>query len=161
MPKVCPVCAHEKRQEIEKALLGSAKLPEIAQRFSLPKWSLYRHKQRHLPARLKKAQEAQEMTDADSLLGQMKYLQAKALTILQTAEKSGKLKIALGAIHEARENLELLAKLTGDLKEGPTVNILVSPAWVTLRTIILRTLESYPEARLKITEALKEVDGAV
>jgi len=160
MPKKCPVCVHGERQEIEKALLGSETLHQVAQRFALPKWSLYRHKQRHLPRQLKKAQEAKEMIQADSLLRQMLYLQSRALNILMTAEVAGELKTALGAIREARGNLELLAKLQGELAQEGTINILVMPAWVSLRTIILRTLEPYPEARLKLSQALSEVDHA-
>ncbi|MGA2669916.1 MAG: hypothetical protein ABSF21_00640 [Dehalococcoidia bacterium] len=160
MPKSCPVCVHPERQEIEKTLLGSAKLPDIAQRFALSRWSLYRHKQRHLPGQLKKAQDIKEKAQADSLLRQILYLQSRALTILKKAEQTGELKTALIAIREARGNLELLAKLQGDLAQEGTVNIVLSPAWVSLRTIILQTLEPYPEARLKIGQALGEVDHA-
>jgi hypothetical protein len=160
MPKQCPVCVHSERQEIEKALLGSETLHQIAQRFSLSYWAVYRHRQKHLPKQLKKAQDVQEMIQADSLLRQMLYLQSRALTILRTAEASGELKTALGAIREARGNLELLAKLGGELAQEGTINILVMPAWVSLRTVILRALESYPEARLKIAQALSEVDHA-
>jgi len=160
MPKQCPVCIHPERQDIEKALLGSEKLPDIAQRFALSRWSLYRHKQRHLSQQLKKAQKAQEMLQANSLLRQILYLQSKALTILRTAEASGNLKTALAAIREARGNLELLAKLQGDLAQEGTINITLSPTWISLRTVILQTLEPYPEARLKIAQALGEVDHA-
>jgi transposase-like protein len=159
MPKQCPVCGHPERQEIEKALLGgSATLPEIAQRFSLPKWSLYRHKHRHLPSTLIKAQEAKEVARADSLLDQLKQLQKKALTLLDKAEAAGDLRTALQGVREAKGCLELLAKLQGELAQEGTINILVMPAWVSLRTIILRTLEPYPEARMKIAQALSEVD---
>lgn len=58
-----------------------------------------------------KAQDAQEMIQADSLVKQMLHLQSRALTILKTAEASGDLKTALGAIREARGNLELLVRL--------------------------------------------------
>ena len=160
MPKQCPVCVHPLRQEIEKALLGSETLPEIAQRFSLPKWSLYRHKQRHLPATLVKAQEAQEVARADSLLDQLKQLQQKALELLGKAEAAGDLRTALQGVREAKGCLELLAKLQGELAQEGSINIVLSPSWVSLRTVILRTLEPYPEARLKIAKALSEVDHA-
>ena len=110
MPRKCPVCISEQRQEIEKALLGSETLPEIAQRFSLPKWSLYRHKQRHLPVSLIKAQEAQEVVRADSLLDQLNQLKEKALTLLDKAETAGDLRTALQGIREARGCLELFLK---------------------------------------------------
>jgi hypothetical protein len=151
---------HPERQEIEKTLLGTEKLPDIAQRFALSRWSLYRHKQRHLLQKLKKAQDIKEKAQANSLLRQMLYLQSRALTILKTAEASGELETALRAIREARGNLELLAKLQGDLAQEGTINIVLSPSWISLRTIILRTLEPYPEAKLKIAQALGGVDHA-
>ena len=158
MPKQCPVCVHTERQEIETALLGSATLPELAKRFSLPFWSLYRHKQRHLPSTLLKAREAQEVARADNLLDQVKYLQSKALDLLDKAEAAGELRTALAGVREAKGCLELLAKLQGDLAQEGTVNIVLSPTWITLRTVILQALEPYPEARLKLSQALSEID---
>jgi hypothetical protein len=160
MPKSCPVCVHTERQAIEKALLRSERLHEITQRYGVSKRSLFNHRDSHLPQQLKKAQKAEEMTQADSLLRQVLYLQSRALTILKTAEASGDLKTALGAIREARGNLELLAKLMGEIKEGTSVNILISPAWVSLRTVILQALEPYPEVKLKLSQVLKGVDNA-
>ena len=160
MPQRCSVCIHKKRQQIDRALLAHETLRYVAERFALSVWALHRHK-RHLSATLMKAEEAREAAQADSLLEQLQNLQTRALAILETAEASGDLRTALGAIREARGNLELLAKLLGELKEGTTVNVLVSPAWVSLRTVILQTLEPYPEARLKIAQALGEVDHHV
>jgi len=160
MPKQCPVCVHNERQEIEKTLLGSATLPEIAQRFALSKWAVYRHKHRHLPSTLIKAQEAKEVARADSLLDQLKHLQQKALTLLDKAEAAGDLRTALQGVREAKGCLELLAKLQGELAQEGSINIVLSPSWVSLRTVILRALEPYPEAKLKIAQALSEVDHA-
>jgi hypothetical protein len=64
----------------------------------------------------------------------------------------------LGAIREARGNLELLARLLGELESSPTVNLVVSPAFIELRTRILRALEPYAEARRAVTAALINVD---
>jgi hypothetical protein len=160
MPKQCPICIHSERQAIEKAILGSETLPEIAQRYALSKWSLYRHKQRHLSTSLLKAKEAQEVAGADSLLDQLKHLQSKALTLLDKAEAAGDLRAALQGVREVKGCLELLAKLQGELAQEGTVNVLVMPVWVSLRTTILRTLEPYPEARLKLSQALREVSNA-
>ena len=157
MPKTCPICVHSKRQEIEEALLVSIKLPEIAQRFSLSKWSIYRHKQRHLPTSLLKAKEAQEVAMADNLLEQLKQLQQKALELLRKAEAAGELRTALQGVREAKGCLELLAKLQGELAQEGSINIVLSPSWISLRTVILRTLEPYPEARLRLSQALSEV----
>jgi hypothetical protein len=81
-------------------------------------------------------------------------LQTRALAILGKAEKTNDLRSALGAIREARSNLELLAKLVGELDERPTVNVMLDPAWLTLRATILGALASFPEARAAVASRL-------
>jgi transposase-like protein len=162
MPRKCTVCEHEKVEEINKALLEGVSLRDLAGRYSVSKTALHRHKESHLPAELTKAREAQEVTKADSLLDQVIELRDKALSILAKAERAGELRTALQGVREAKGCLELLARLQGELQERTTVNVLVNPQWITLRTVILRTLEPYPEARLKLVQALKEAeDNAV
>ena len=115
--------------------------------------------QTRLPSTLLKAKEVKELARADTILKQLKTLQGKAMDLLEKAERSGDLRTALQGIREARGCLELLAKLSGELaQEGSTVNVLVtSPAWIEMRTVILRTLTDYPEAREAVTQALSEV----
>ena len=72
----------------------------------------------------------------------------------------------MGAIREARGNLELLGKLTGELRErgiqpAPqnTVNVLVtSPEWLKIRNVIARALQPFPEARAAVVEALRDAE---
>jgi hypothetical protein len=103
---------------------------------------------------LVKAQDAAEVAHADNLLEQVKSLQARALTILDKAEASGDLRTALSAIREARGNLELLAKLLGELQQEGTVNVIMSPEWLSIRSTIVTVLEPYPQARTAVLEAL-------
>jgi hypothetical protein len=116
-----------------------------------------RHKGKHLPAKLVMAQAAEEVAEADTLLGQVKGLQARAYAVLDKAEEAGELRTALSAIREARGNLELLAKLLGDLDERPVTNVLVSAEWVTVRTAMMEALSPYPQARLAVAERLSEL----
>ena len=111
MPKACPICQHSKRQAIEKAILDKVELHQIAEQFNVSQRSLFNHKKNHLPGALVKARDAKEVNRGDTLLKQIKYLQARALTILRTAEASGTLKTALMAIREARGNLELVTRI--------------------------------------------------
>ncbi len=137
MPRMCTVCAHANRLVIDHTLVaGQEALRTIADRFSVSKTALVRHKEKHLPATLAKAREAEEVASADDLLSQVRDLQNRAFAILDVAEGTGDLRTALGAIREARSNLELLAKLLGELDERPQVNVLISPEWLSLRTII-------------------------
>jgi len=105
------------------------------------------------------AQAAEEIAQADDLLEQVRDLQAKALGILSKAEEAGELRTALSAIREARGNLELLAKLLGELDERPQVNLLVSPEWLELRAVIVGALEPYSDARGAVLKAIEGVSN--
>lgn len=98
--------------------------------------------------------EAAEGVRADDLLADLRDLQARTIAILERAEASGKLGTAVMAIGEARRNLELLAKLLGQLDERPTVNLLLAPEWLTVRAALLLALQPFPEARASVAEKL-------
>ncbi len=156
MPRTCSVCGHEKRAEINEALLADEPYRHIASRFGTSTGALQRHRADHLPVHLVKAQDAAEVAHADNLLEQVKSLQARALTILGKAEQAGDLRTALTGVREARACLELLAKLSGELQQEGTVNVLVAPEWLTMRHTITMALEPYPQAREAVLEALSE-----
>jgi hypothetical protein len=102
------------------------------------------------------------VAQADDLLDEVRSLQSRVLTILGRAEGVGDLRTALGAIREARGNIELLAKLVGQLDERPQVHLHLSPEWLELRTTIVGALEGHQEAKeavLKVLEAGTEDDG--
>jgi hypothetical protein len=101
------------------------------------------------------AKAAEEVAEADDLLGQVQDLQARTLSILEAAEATSEHRTALGAIREARSNLELLAKLLGELDERPVVNLNVSTEWLELRAVIVGALEPHPQARESVLRALE------
>ena len=158
MPRKCTICEHPKVEEINKALLETQNIAKVAKQYGVNYHALYRHKD-HIPAILTQAQEAQEVAKADSLLAQVTELRDKALSILDKAEQAGDLRTAPQGIKEARGCLELLARLQGELQEQTTVNILINPQWLSLRTVILQALEPYLEARQAVARALREVES--
>lgn len=129
MPRACTICTHPELEVINRALVEGTPNRRIASHHDITERAVRNHKAGHLPAALSKAKGAEEIADADDLLSQVKDLQTRALSILDKAEGAGELRTALGAIREARGNLELLAKLLGELDERP-VNVLVSPQWL-------------------------------
>jgi hypothetical protein len=156
VPRSCSVCSHPKAEEINKALIGGISAAEIAGRYrTIGERALRCHRSNHLPATLAKAQEAEEVAQADSLLDQVRDLHARTFDVLDQAEEAGELGVALSAIRETRSNLELLAKLLGELDERPQVNVLISPEWLELRVAIVGALDGHPEARRAVLRALK------
>jgi hypothetical protein len=157
MPRMCTVCDHHERHDIDEALVTGAPYRSVAKRFELSESAVYRHKAEHLPAHLLKAREAEELARAGDLLEQVRHLQTHALDILERAEETGDLRTALAAISQARGNLELLGKLAGELDERPVVNLNVSPEWLELRAVIVGALEPHPAARRSVLRALESV----
>ncbi len=61
---------------------------------------------------------------------------------------------------QLKSQLELLAKLLGQLDDRPQVNLMVSPEWVAVRAALLEALGAYPEARVAVAERLMLLEGA-
>ncbi len=159
MPRSCTICEHSKREAIDKALVGGASNRSVASLYDVSEAAVRRHKGNHLPAKLVMAQAAEEVAEADNLLDQVRDLQRRALAILGKAEEAGELRTALSAIKEARGNLELLAKLLGELDDRPVVNLNISPEWLELRAVIVGALEPHPEALSAVAGALEEAES--
>ncbi len=160
MPRSCTVCEHPDRAAIDKALVGGASNRSVASLYDVSEAAARRHKGKHLPAKLVMAEKAAEAAQADDLLAQVRDLQGRAYGILDKAEGAGDLRTALGAIREARGNLELLAKLLGELDERPQINLTIAPEWVELRAVIVGALEPHPEALGAVVGALERAENA-
>lgn len=159
MPRKCTICEHEQVEAINQELIRGISYRKISQKFSLSYDALYRHRE-HIPAEIAKAQQIDEAARADSLFFQVKELQAKAWELLNKAEAAGELKTALIGVREAKGCLELLAKVQGELDQEGAVNTILAPEWLKLRAVILQTLAPYPEAKNRLTNALRGVENA-
>ena len=71
MPRTCTICTHDKRPDIDQALVERRPFRTIADRFAVSKTALIRHHDDHLPASLMRAQKAAEAAQADALLAQV------------------------------------------------------------------------------------------
>jgi len=160
MPRVCTVCGHKDRDTIDQALVAGQSARSLAAVYRVSPDAIERHNAAHLPKTLVKAQAAQEVAHADSLLSEMRRLQKITLGLLSRAVGADDLRMALGAIREARSNLELLAKLTGELDERAQVNLVISPEWVLVRAALLTALAPYAEARQAVAAALVSIEAA-
>jgi coenzyme F420-reducing hydrogenase alpha subunit len=122
MPRTCSVCDHNDLSEINAALASNEPLRTIADRWSVSKTALIRHRNQHLPVSQLKAKEAEEGARTDDLFEQVRDLQERALATLDRAEQTEELSAALEAIREAKSNLELLARLLDELDERSQTN---------------------------------------
>jgi hypothetical protein len=123
MPRRCSVCDHDELADINSALASNEPLRTIADRWSVSKTALIRHRNEHLPASsLLEAKEAEETSSADDLLNQVRELHERALSTLNRGEEAEELDAAIRAIREAKGDVEHSAKLLEELDEGPQAN---------------------------------------
>jgi hypothetical protein len=122
MPRSCPICDHEDLDEINAALATNERIRTIAERWSVRKTALMRHRNEHLPFSAieakeaeAEAEEAEEDAPAEDLLDQVRDLQERALATLEEAEEAEELNAALRAIREVKGNLELMTKPLNEL----------------------------------------------
>jgi hypothetical protein len=127
MPRSCPICDHEDLDGINAALASNERIRTIAERWSVRKTALMRHRNEHLPysaieAKEAEAQEAEEDALGDNLLDQVRDLQERALATLEEAEEAEELNAALRAIREVKSNLELMTDPLNELDERSVDN---------------------------------------
>ncbi len=117
MPRACTICQHPRREAIDRALVGGAALSETAALFRVSNDAVSRHKANHLPAKLVLAQEAEDVREALDVIKQLKAINAASLHILKEAREQGKQGTALAAIDRIHKQIELQAKLLGELDD--------------------------------------------
>src|SRR5215203_2206106 len=132
MPRSCPICDHEDLDEINAALASNERIRTIAERWSVRKTALMRHRDEHLPysaieakeaeAKEAEAKEAEEDAPGDDLLDQVRDLQERALATLEEAEEAEELNAALRAIREVKGDLELMTDPLNELDERSVDN---------------------------------------
>lgn len=129
MPRLCKICQHPNRDDIDRDLVEGFALPSIAAKYretkrdSISVDSLGRHKANHLPLQLVEAQAVQRLTSADDLLSKIANLDADTTSIFTLAKRKGDLRTALAAVRERTRVVELLARIKGEIDERAQVLI--------------------------------------
>ena len=159
MLRSCTVCAHKSRDAIEDAFIEGASKRRIASHYGLTERAVRHHIREHLPPLLALARDAERAARADSLLDRIEALQSRTLATLDEAEQTDDYRARLGAIREARANLELIGEVTKELDRTPTINLHLSPEWVELRAVIVAALEPHPDAQESVLRALEGVEN--
>ena len=160
MPRTCTICTHPERSAIEAAIAQNSSYRVISRQFSIGHDSVQRHATAHIEMAIKESQAAKEEAAALDVVKQLKAINNTTLAILKEARTDKKPMTALAAIDRIHKQLELQAKLLGDLDERPQVNVLLSPEWLTVRGAITSALAPYSEAREAVALALGTIGGA-
>jgi len=154
MPRACTVCQSPAVEAINRELAAHTAIPALAAKYRVSSDALLRHRANHFPAVVAKAQEITDVREALDVLGQLKAINGAALTVLGEAHRSSNGELALKAIDRIQRQIELQAKLLGELDERPQINLVVSPEWLTLRLVIVQALMDHPAAQHAVLSAL-------
>jgi transposase-like protein len=106
----CSVCDHPQVGEIDLALVDGGSVRDVARRFGVGRNAVHRHRKGgHIVESLVRAAETADVARGDDLLTRVRDLEGRAFRILDRAERTGELRVALRAIAEARSTIKLLA----------------------------------------------------
>jgi hypothetical protein len=168
----CSVCSHRELAQIDTALARGVSVPAIARRFKLGIHSLYRHGRAHLPPQLRASLLAGpdlegidldklKETESQSLLANLVSLRHRLFASLDIAEEFGDAGMVTRVASALHSNLELTARLLGDLGIGSTnvTNILIAPQYIEMRVALVQALSAFPEARLAVAQALHQIES--
>lgn len=142
------------KQKIDEDLIRGRTIRDIGRRYDIDKSAILRHKQNHLPAHLIKAEKKEERHSANSLMEDISRLKKRAERIAEQAELKGDYRTALVGIRELTRIIEILARMQGEI-QNQNISITLNAEWIELRTIILNTLDEFPEAKIKVAGAIK------
>ena len=155
MPQACTVCTHAERRTIDKELVtGYLVNRRIATQRTLSEAAVRRHAANHLPAALLAAAEAEDVRHALDILAQLKAINAASVAILAEARRMGDPDTALKAVDRIQRQIELQAKLLGELDDRPQINVLISGEWLAVRSALLEALQPFPDARSAVSARL-------
>jgi DNA-binding transcriptional ArsR family regulator len=160
MTRVCTVCRHEKRYDIDAILADrSASYRDIARRFSLSKDAVSRHVSGgHLSELVALAADAERAAQADSLLDRLEALQSRTEEALKKAEEQDNPFATFRGISEMRCNLELIGEVTKELDRTPTLNLHLNPQYIAVRSAVQQAVEPYPEVAEAISRAMLQLE---
>lgn len=156
----CTVCHHSRRDEFDRAMAsGAMTQAAVAREIGCHRSIVHRHEKNHVLPEVRRQIVVDPVLSSIDVLAEIRDLFTRMKRHLARAEATDNWQ-AIRALHsEARMDLETLAKLTGKLSDGPTINVVISPQWVEIRTSIISALEDHPEARIAVAEALAPLEG--
>ena len=159
MGRACTICSHGEGHQINVAIVHREPYRHIASRHHVSTGALQRHSREHLPALLVKAYEAIERDDAEDLSSEVIKVKEDVHRLKERAEEEVDIRAALLACDKALKALELQAKVEQLIQTSPTFNLHLNTEWIALRTVIVRALEPYPEAREAFLKAITSVSN--
>ena len=154
---ICSICSHPDRTLIDQEIVLGKSQRKIGADFEVSRDAVSRHSANHLSPALRKAMSRRESGGPTKALDRLEALYSRGEAILDQSDADGKPVISLAAMKELRATLEVIARITGELDDRPSVQILnvaSNPEWVALRTALMAALAPHPAAAEAVALAL-------
>jgi hypothetical protein len=173
----CAVCTHPERAAIDAAILAGGAFRTIATRYEMSHPAVLRHRNSHMAEQLAGATEQREAAEPEStpvsppepprpsrrqdvaealdIVQQIKAVNNAALTVLRDARVAGDGRLVLLAVDRVQKQIELQARLIGQIDERPTITIWLSAEWQTIERTLVEALAPHPQARLAVVDRLQ------
>ena len=139
----CGVCRHEKRAEIDKAIVSGEAKRGIAARYRTSADAMERHA-KHVGRAIVRAAARKGERLEETLLSKVERLEADARRLGERAETEGDLRAALVAVDKLLDVIRLLHELApaAAAASGLTVRIVTVDNWKTLgQSVVIETNE--------------------
>ncbi len=157
MPRECSICVHPARENIDSALVRRTPYRDISIRYNVSKDALSRHLNGHLADYVQQALSEYGAGKGIKVLDRLTRTLGRLDKFLDSAEKTKDAREFVMVAAEVRKELELVAKLQGELAQEGTVNVFMHPEWLRIEATLVGTLERFPEAKEAVVSALKEL----
>src|SRR5262245_6077182 len=105
--------------------------------------------------------EALQRSESEGLLGSLVAQRARLQTHADMALELGDIKAATSVERAITSNLELVAKLLGQLivrHQTTHTSVLLTEDYLTLRRVLVEVLRKHPAARIDVARALHELE---
>src|SRR4029077_11352605 len=171
----CRGCNHPERVRIERLLAAGASIKGAARKFAIDHHALRRHWINHVSADARAAyiagagvaKDQLEEVVADESLALIDHYRIvrgglyKGFGAASEVGDGNALALLAGRLHET---LRDCARLTGELQQGPLLNVQnnvsVGPDYARAIAVIVSAVAPYPEAREAVIAALCDLDAA-
>ena len=173
----CTVCKHVERVRIELLLAGGASQTAVAAKYRLSKHAVHRHWANHVSDERRAALalgpvQRQELAarvseESASVLDHLKAVRAGLYQMFSAALDAGD-RISGGLIAgRLHENLNAMARITGQLASSPLVqvnnqtNLFLLPEFADVQATLIRVLAPHPAARADVIRAFRQLEQQV
>lgn len=158
MARLCTICFHPERAAIESAIVTGESYRHIASQYNVGYKSVERHIAEHIRNSVEQSQVAVEEARGLDVVKQLKDINEISRAILKEARDDKDNDTALKAIDRISKQLELQAKLLGDIDRP--VAVYLSSEWLDIRKALVRALSPFPDARIAVASVLAQMEDA-